>query len=161
MVKEHLQPSRFVQLLVLFFMILLAAAGAKAQHVTGTPGSPSATTTIDGKQVPPPLPKLGGVIKENAKHLHWWPPRVMPPMGAPSVLLPSAPGNNAPIGGLKVVANSGWFAARPSGTDNINKIYAESFRSRQHLDAAIAEAQKIVNNALGSSEGDPQLGVRQ
>jgi len=65
--------------------------------------------------------------------------------------LTRAPGNNAPIGGLKVVARSGWFAARPSGTENIYKIYAESFRSEQHLDSIVAEAQEIVNNALRSS----------
>ena len=62
--------------------------------------------------------------------------------------LTNAPGNNAPIGGLKVVAPNGWFAARPSGTENIYKIYAESFRDRPHLDAIVAEAQEIVNKAL-------------
>jgi len=65
--------------------------------------------------------------------------------------LTKAPGNNAPIGGLKVVANSGWFAARPSGTENIYKIYAESFKSQAHLNAIVSEAQEMVNNALGSS----------
>lgn len=59
-----------------------------------------------------------------------------------------APGNGAPIGGLKVVAKSGWFAARPSGTENIYKVYAESFQSEAHLNAIITEAQQIVNNAL-------------
>ena len=61
-----------------------------------------------------------------------------------------APGNNAPIDGLKVVADSGWFAARPSGTENIYKIYAESFRDRAHLDAIVSEAQLIVGDALRS-----------
>jgi phosphoglucomutase len=65
--------------------------------------------------------------------------------------LTRAPGNNAPIGGLKVVAASGWFAARPSGTEPIYKIYAESFRDEKHLDAIVAEAQHIVNNALQAS----------
>jgi len=65
--------------------------------------------------------------------------------------LTNAPGNNASIGGLKVVAKSGWFAARPSGTENIYKIYAESFKDQVHLDAILSEAQEIVNNALGSS----------
>ncbi len=59
-----------------------------AQQVTGEPGSPSATTTIDGKQLPPPPPKFGGVIKEDAKDSKpWWPPTVVPPKGAPNVLL--------------------------------------------------------------------------
>ena len=65
--------------------------------------------------------------------------------------LTKAPGNNGPIGGLKVVAASGWFAARPSGTENINKIYAESFKDQAHLDAIINEAQRIVSNALAGS----------
>lgn len=63
--------------------------------------------------------------------------------------LTRAPGNNQPVGGLKVVAKNGWFAARPSGTENIYKIYAESFRNQAHLDAIVEEAQQIVNNALG------------
>jgi phosphoglucomutase len=62
--------------------------------------------------------------------------------------LTRAPGNDAPIGGLKVVARSGWFAARPSGTENIYKIYAESFRDEKHLEAIVGEAQQIVSNAL-------------
>src|SRR5271170_3408017 len=65
--------------------------------------------------------------------------------------LTKAPGNDAPIGGLKVVAENGWFAARPSGTENIYKIYAESFQSQTHLAAIVSEAQKMVNNALGSA----------
>jgi phosphoglucomutase len=62
--------------------------------------------------------------------------------------LTRAPGNNAPIGGLKVVTASGWFAARPSGTENIYKIYAESFKGPARLEAIVNEAQQIVNNAL-------------
>jgi phosphoglucomutase len=68
-----------------------------------------------------------------------------------TVKLTFAPGNNAPIGGLKVVTASGWFAARPSGTENIYKIYAESFQDEQHLQAIVTEAQQIVNNALTGS----------
>ncbi len=62
--------------------------------------------------------------------------------------LTNAPGNNAPIGGLKVATDKGWFAARPSGTENIYKLYAESFRSAAHLDQIIAEAQQIVKDSL-------------
>jgi phosphoglucomutase len=65
--------------------------------------------------------------------------------------LTRAPGNNAPIGGLKVVTKSGWFAARPSGTENIYKIYAESFKDDAHLNGILAEAEEIVNSALRSS----------
>jgi len=63
-------------------------------------------------------------------------------------ILTHAPGNEAPIGGLKVVAEHGWFAARPSGTENIYKIYAESFRGADHLRAVLTEAQAIVGAAL-------------
>jgi len=65
--------------------------------------------------------------------------------------LTSAPGNGAPIGGLKVVTESGWFAARPSGTENIYKIYAESFKDQRHLAAIVEEAQEIVDDALSSA----------
>jgi len=65
--------------------------------------------------------------------------------------LTSAPGNGASIGGLKVVTESGWFAARPSGTENIYKIYAESFRDEAHLQEIVSEAQKIVHDALASA----------
>ena len=66
--------------------------------------------------------------------------------------LTSAPGNGAPLGGLKVVAGSGWFAARPSGTENVYKIYAESFKDEEHLQAIVAEAQRIVGAALATEE---------
>ncbi|MHB8422764.1 MAG: phosphoglucomutase (alpha-D-glucose-1,6-bisphosphate-dependent) [Leptospirales bacterium] len=66
-------------------------------------------------------------------------------------ILTRAPGNDAPIGGLKVVSENGWFAARPSGTENIYKIYAESFRGPEHLRLILEEAQKIVTNALNQS----------
>jgi phosphoglucomutase len=67
--------------------------------------------------------------------------------------LTRAPGNNASIGGLKVVAGSGWFAARPSGTENIYKIYAESFKDEAHLNTILSEAQAIVSNALDPAKG--------
>ena len=65
--------------------------------------------------------------------------------------LTRAPGDGAPIGCLKVVTDNGWFAARPSGTENIYKIYAESFKGQAHLDAIVSEAQEIVNKALAAS----------
>ena len=65
--------------------------------------------------------------------------------------LTKAPGNNASIGGLKVITANGWFAARPSGTENIYKIYAESFRDERHLNVIVTEAQQIVNNALAGA----------
>src|SRR5271154_5077101 len=72
----------------LFAIVGLAVAPANAQQVTGKLGSADATTTINGKQIPPPPPKFGGVIKESYKEsTPWWPPRVVPPKGAPNVLL--------------------------------------------------------------------------
>jgi phosphoglucomutase len=70
-------------------------------------------------------------------------------------VLDRAPGNDAPIGGVKVSSASGWFAARPSGTENIYKIYAESFRGADHLARLLQEAQEIVDRALGASPAEP------
>ncbi len=65
--------------------------------------------------------------------------------------LTRAPGNDAPIGGLKVVAENGWFAARPSGTENLYKIYAESFKGPEHLDRILADAKALVSEALSGA----------
>jgi len=64
-------------------------------------------------------------------------------------VLDRAPGNGAAIGGIKVIAAGGWFAARPSGTENLYKIYGESFRGKEHLRTILAQAQSIVDGALG------------
>ena len=78
----------FVSLLLSVLLSAPAISQLLAQQVTGTPGSPSATTTITGKQLPPAPPKFGGVIKEKASEsTPWWAPRVVPPKGAPNVLL--------------------------------------------------------------------------
>jgi phosphoglucomutase len=69
--------------------------------------------------------------------------------GPITATLTRAPGNGAPVGGLKVVAAGGWFAARPSGTEDVYKLYAESFKGQAHLDAIVAEAQRIVATAIG------------
>jgi phosphoglucomutase len=66
--------------------------------------------------------------------------------------LTKAPGNNAPIDGLKIATASGWFAARPSGTENIYKIYAESFKSAEHLQTLVKEAQRLVDAAIGDGK---------
>ena len=101
-------------------LTLLAGPPTEAQQVTGTPGSPSATTTISGKQLPPPDPAFGGVIKEKASEsTPWWPPRVVPPKGAPNVLLimtddqgfgaPSTFGGVIPTPSMDRIAK-GWAA---------------------------------------------------
>jgi phosphoglucomutase len=72
-------------------------------------------------------------------------------------VLTHAPGNGAPIGGLKVIAESAWFAARPSGTENIYKIYAESFKGADHLRLVLEEAQAIVGSVLSGNSPDSKL----
>jgi phosphoglucomutase len=64
--------------------------------------------------------------------------------------LTRAPGNDAPIGGVKIVAMNGWFAARPSGTEDVYKIYAESFLSEDHLKTIQKEAEAIIGRLLGA-----------
>ena len=88
MLTEHSQTPGSSRLAAVFLMSLMAVATGNAQQVTGTLGQADATTTINGKQIPPPPPKFGGVIKELATDsTPWWPPRIVPPKGAPNVLL--------------------------------------------------------------------------
>ena len=98
-------------------------------------------TRIDAPATPEQKAKLGKLSPESVKESTL-------ARDAITAKLTRAPGNDAPIGGLKVVTESGWFAARPSGTENIYKIYAESFKNESHLEAIVAEAQQIVDNAL-------------
>jgi phosphoglucomutase len=87
--------------------------------------------------------------KEKLKKLSAWQIKHKDLAGEKIIsILTHAPGNNAPIGGVKVTTENGWFAARPSGTEDIYKIYAESFLSKHHLEKIIDEAQAIVNAAL-------------
>ena len=98
-------------------------------------------TRIDAPASPQQKVRLSKLSAESVKESH---------MAGESITakLTNAPGNNAPIGGLKVVAENGWFAARPSGTENLYKIYAESFNDEAHLQSIVEEAQQIVVNAL-------------
>lgn len=103
----------------------------------GTPYS----TRIDAPATPEQKAKLRKLSAEAVRELAL--------AGEPiTAKLTSAPGNGAPIGGLKVSTVSGWFAARPSGTENIYKVYAESFRNPAHLEALVREAQHMVQAAL-------------
>ena len=114
--------------------------GEHYRELTAEFGSPL-YTRIDAAATPEQKTRLEKLSPESVKELNL--------AGEPIIAkLTRAPGNNAPIGGLKVVAASGWFAARPSGTENIYKIYAESFKDQAHLDAIVDEARQIVNNAL-------------
>jgi phosphoglucomutase len=117
--------------------------GEHYQELTAEFGTPY-YTRIDAPATPEQKARLAKLSPEAVKESQL--------AGEPIITkLTNAPGNNAPIGGLKVVAASGWFAARPSGTENIYKIYAESFKNQAHLDAMVDEAQRIVNSALAGS----------
>jgi phosphoglucomutase len=115
--------------------------GEHYRELTAEFGNPY-YTRIDAAATPEQKARLGKLAPEAVKESRL--------AGDPiTAKLTRAPGNNAPIGGLKVTTGSGWFAARPSGTENIYKIYAESFRDEKHLQAIVTEAQQIVDNALG------------
>jgi phosphoglucomutase len=117
--------------------------GEHYQELTAEFGTPF-YTRIDAPATPEQKARLAKLSPEAVKESEL--------AGEPiTAKLTKAPGNNASIGGLKVMAASGWFAARPSGTENIYKIYAESFKEQVHLDAIVSEAQRIVNNALETS----------
>jgi len=110
-------------------------------------------TRVDAPATPEQKAKLGKLTPDAVKESDL--------AGEPiTAKLTKAPGNNAPIGGLKVVADSGWFAARPSGTENIYKIYAESFKSQNHLNAILSEAEEMVSQAVGASAVVPKQGGR-
>jgi phosphoglucomutase len=114
--------------------------GEHYQELTKAFGAPL-YTRIDAPATPEQKARLGKLSPEAVKAATM--------AGEPiTAKLTRAPGNNAPIGGLKVTTASGWFAARPSGTENIYKIYAESFKDQAHLDAIVQEARQIVNDAL-------------
>ena len=101
-------------------------------------------TRLDAAATPEQKAKLGQLSPDAVKAAKL--------AGEPiAAKLTRAPGNGAAIGGLKVVAENGWFAARPSGTENIYKIYAESFRDERHLQTIVQEAQQIVDDALETS----------
>jgi phosphoglucomutase len=114
--------------------------GEHVTRLTAEFGTPY-YTRIDAPATPEQKAKLKNLSPEAV--------RTETLAGEPIVArLTRAPGNNAPIGGLKVTTKTGWFAARPSGTENVYKIYAESFTSQSKLDQIVAEAQQIVNAAL-------------
>jgi phosphoglucomutase len=130
-------------------MVLLAAEvaartgkdpGQHYQEITAEFGTPY-YTRIDAPATPEQKRKFSALTPDSVKGSGL--------AGEPiTAKLTRAPGNHAPIGGLKVVTKNGWFAARPSGTENIYKIYAESFQSASHLHEILGEAEQIVNNAL-------------
>jgi phosphoglucomutase len=114
--------------------------GVHYQELTTAFGAPH-YTRIDAPATPEQKARLSALSPEAVKATKM--------AGEPiAARLTRAPSNNEPIGGLKIVTENGWFAARPSGTENIYKIYAESFKSEAHLDSIVAEARQIVTDAL-------------
>jgi arylsulfatase len=114
----------------------LAFSVSDAQEVTGTPGSPSASTTIPGNQLPAPAPKFGGVIKEDAKNSKaWWPPRIAPPKGAPNVLLIQ-------------IDDSGFATASTFGgvipSPTLDKLAANGLRYTQMHNAALCSPTRAA-----------------
>jgi len=127
-------------------LCLSLAPNALAEQITGTPGSPGATTTIDGKQLPPPDPKFGGVIKDDAlQSKPWWAPRVVPPQGAPNVLLiitddagfgvPSTFGGAIPTPTMDRIANEGLRYNRVFSTALCSPTRAALITGRNHHSA--------------------------
>ena len=114
--------------------------GEHYHELTAEFGAPR-YTRIDEPATPSQKARLGKLTPDAVKESKL--------AGEPiTAKLTRAPGNNAPVGGLKVVSASGWFAARPSGTENVYKIYAESFKDETHLESMVDEARRIVNAAL-------------
>jgi arylsulfatase len=127
----------------LMAVVMAWALSAEAQPATGELGSPSATITIDGKQLPPPDPTFGGVIKEKASESKsWWPPRIVPPKGAPNVLLimtddcgfgaPSTFGGVVPTPALDRVAKSGLRYTQFHSTALCSPTRAALITGRNH-----------------------------
>jgi phosphoglucomutase len=115
--------------------------GEHYREITAELGAPC-YTRIDAPATPEQKARLAKLSAEAV--------RATSLAGEPiTAKLTRAPGNGAPIGGLKVVTGSGWFAARPSGTESLYKIYAESFRDARHLQMLVEEARQIVAESLG------------
>src|SRR5271166_5222976 len=132
--------------LLLVLVAMMVAGSAVTQQITGVLGSASATTTVDGKQLPPPDPKFGGVIKENAAQSKaWWAPRVVPPKGAPNVLLimtddvgfgaPSTFGGVIPTPNLDRIANVGLRYTNFHSTALCSPTRAALITGRNHHSA--------------------------
>ena len=141
-------------------LVALSCVSAIGQQVTGVPGSPEATTTIDGKQLPPPDPKFGGVIKERAtESTPWWPPRVVPPKGAPNVLLimtdddgfgaPSTFGGVIPTPALDRIAAQGLRYTNFHSTSLCSPTRAAIITGRNHHSAGFGVVGEIATGFPG------------
>lgn len=143
-----------------FAMLLMLCLPALADEISGTPGSPDATTTIDGKQLPPPPPKFGGVINETAKDsTPWWPPRVVPPKGAPNVLLimtddsgygvPSTFGGVIPTPSLDRIAKTGLRYTQFHSTALCSPTRAALITGRNHHSVGFGQIGEMATGYPG------------
>jgi arylsulfatase len=141
-------------------LLAISCVSALAQQVTGVPGSPSATTTITGKQLPPPDPKFGGVIKERATESKaWWPPRVVPPKGAPNILLimtddvgfaaPSTFGGVIPTPALDRIAAQGLRYTNFHSTSLCSPTRAAIITGRNHHSVGFGVVGEIATGFPG------------
>ena len=140
--------------------LLCLPCAASAQPVTGTPGSPGATTSISGKQLPPPDPKFGGVIKEKgSESTPWWAPRIVPPKGAPNVLLimtddcgfgaPGTFGGVVPTPALDRIARSGLRYTNFHSTSLCSPTRAALITGRNHHVAGFGVVGEIATGYPG------------
>ena len=155
--------------MALFFGFALTAPAAAQTKIetTGAPGSPAATTTISGAQLPPPAPKFGGVIRENrAGSTPWWPPRVTPPKGAPNILLimtddsgfgiPSTFGGVIPTPSMDRIANAGLRYNRIFSTALCSPTRAAIITGRNHHSVGFGV---IAEQATGFPGYDSIIGL--
>jgi arylsulfatase len=161
MPQVHSSTYRCIRSVLLASSALFAAAAiAEAQQITGTPGSPTATTTLDGKQLPPPDPKFGGVIKEKASEsTPWWAPRVVPPKGAPNVLLimtddqgfgaPSTFGGVIPTPGMDRIAAQGLRFTNFHSTSLCSPSRAALITGRNHHSVGFGVVGEIATGFPG------------
>jgi arylsulfatase A-like enzyme len=154
-----MQKSRIV-LSLCVLIGTMAGSSVLAQQITGTPGSPEATTTITGKQLPPPDPKFGGVIEEKASESKsWWPPRVVPPKGAPNVLLimtddqgfgaPSTFGGVIPTPAMDRIAKAGLRFTNFHSTSLCSPTRAAIITGRNHHSVGFGVVGEIATGYPG------------
>jgi arylsulfatase A-like enzyme len=141
-------------------LLVLGSISTSAQQITGVPGSPTATTTITGKQLPPPDPKFGGVIKEKASEsTQWWAPRVVPPKGAPNVLLimtddqgfgaPSTFGGVVPTPTMDRIAQAGLRYTNFHSTSLCSPTRAAIITGRNHHSVGFGVVGEIATGFPG------------
>src|SRR4030095_1930263 len=141
-------------------LLVLGGVSTSAQQVTGVPGSPTATTTITGKQLPPPDPKFGGVIKQKASESKaWWAPRVVPPKGAPNVLLimtddqgfgaPSTFGGVIPTPAMDRIAKAGLRYTNFHSTSLCSPTRAALITGRNHHSVGFGVVGEIATGFPG------------